>query len=232
MKFQFIILFMFSFLLLNCSKIKNDSEFIEKATGRYMFNSDEVIEVFFEENELYINWRSASIHPLRLNDTTFFVKEMNEKIQFLMNPEDQNMYMVLLPKNKSESLEYRVKKMINGEIIPSEYLKRNEFDNALSAFLLLKKTDSLDPVINEEYLNKIGYQELGEKNYKYAIDIFKINVALYPNSGNVYDSLGDAFRKRGDTTQAIINYKKSLELDSSNLRIKRKLNSLENAGKE
>ncbi|RLD73595.1 MAG: hypothetical protein DRJ07_20625 [Bacteroidetes bacterium] len=232
MRLNHILLLILFFPIIGCQKEGNSPEFIKKATGRYLFNSDEVIEVFFKENELYINWKSASIHPLKLNDTTFFVKEMNEKIQFLIHPEDQNIYMVLLPKNKTESLEYRVKKMINGEKIPSEYLKSNEFDKALIAFLLLKKTDSLDPVINEGYLNKIGYQELREKNYKYAIDIFKINVALYPNSSNVYDSLGDAFRKRSDTAQAIINYKKSLELDSSNLRIKRKLNKLEKTDKD
>lgn len=233
MRFNQILLLILFFPIISCQKESNSSEFIEKVNGRYLFNSNEVIEVFFKENDLFLKWREADqIHPIKVDENTFFVKEMNEKIQFLMNPEDQNIYMVLLPKNKSESLEYRVKKMINGEIIPSEYLKRNEYDNALNAFLLLKKTDSLDPVINEGYLNKIGYQELSEKNYKYAIDIFKINVALYPNSGNVFDSLGDAFRKEGDTAQAIINYKKSLELDSSNLRIKRKLNKLENAGKE
>ena len=34
--------------------------------------------------------------------------------------------------------------------------------------------------------------------------IFKINVALYPTSSNVYDSLAEAFMKSGDTVKAII----------------------------
>ena len=232
MKLRVIILFISFFTVLSCQKEANSPEFINKVTGRYLFNSDEVINVYFEDNELFINWKNASIQPLKLDDNTFFVKEMNEKIQFLNNPKDQNTYMVLLPKDKKNTLEYRIKKLSESDKTPSEYLKSNEFDKALSAFLLIKETDSLDPVINENHLNKIGYQELRDKNYKYAIDIFKINMTLYPTSDNVYDSLGDAFRKSGDTAQAIVNYKKSLELDSSNSRVKRKLNKLENTNKE
>ncbi|MBE0424859.1 MAG: hypothetical protein IBX66_13150 [Lutibacter sp.] len=45
-----------------------------------------------------------------------------------------------------------------------------------------------------------------EKNFELAIAIFKINVALYPKSSNVYDSLGEAYLKSGDTLKAIENY--------------------------
>ncbi len=233
MKFQFIILFMFSFLLLNCSKIKNDSKFIEKVNGRYLFNSDEVIEVYFKENELFFKWRGDDqIHPLKVNKNTFFVKEMNEKIQFLTNPDDEQDYIVLLPKDKTKEVEYFIKKMIGDEKVPHEYLKNDEIEKAIAAYAILRKKDSLDLAIKENHLNSKGYKELSNNNYKNAINYFKVNIALYPESPNVYDSLGDAFRKSGDTAQAIINYKKSLELDSSNSRIKRKLNRLENTDKE
>jgi tetratricopeptide (TPR) repeat protein len=232
MKLREILLLFSIFIILACQRKTSSPEFIKEVTGRYLFNSDEVIKVYFEDNELFMNWKNTSIQPLKLDETTFFVKEMNEKIQFLTNPNDQTIYMVLLPKDKSNALEYRIKRLSKGDKTPSEYLKSAEFDKALTAFLSIKKTDSLDPVINEDHINRIGYQELRDKNYKYAIDIFKINVALYPNSNNVYDSLGDAFRKSGDTAQAIVNYKKSLELDSSNSRVKRKLNKLERTDKK
>ena len=224
---------MFSFLLLNCSKIKNDSEFIEKVNGRYLFNSDEVIEVYFKENELFFKWRGDDqIHPLKVNENTFFVKEMNEKIQFLTNPDDEQDYIVLLPKDKTKEVEYFIKKMVGNEKVPNEYLKNNEIEKAIAAYAILQKKDSLDLAIKENHLNSKGYKELSNNNYKNAINYFKVNIALYPESPNVYDSLGDAFRKSGDSLQAIINYKKSLELDSSNSRIKRKLNRLENTDKE
>jgi Flp pilus assembly protein TadD len=46
-----------------------------------------------------------------------------------------------------------------------------------------------------------------------AIAIFKRNVQEYPESWNVYDSLGEAYMKTGQKALAIANYEKSLELN-------------------
>ena len=228
MKLKYIFLFLSFSILLNCSDVNNSPEFIKKATGRYLFNADEVIEIYFKENEMYMKWRGSDlIHPLKIDDNTFFVKEMNEKIQFLTNPADKQDYIVLLPKNKDTPIAYSIKKIKNNEKTPGEYLKKGAYDKALSAYLLLKEADSLNPAIHEKHFNSMGYKELRDNNFTNAINYFKINVALYPQSSNVYDSLGDAYKKKGDTIQAINNYKKSLELDSSNKRIKRKLKKLE-----
>lgn len=210
-----------------CGEKGNDTDFINKVTGRYLFNSDEVIDVFFEKNKLILHWKDVKINPLKLNDSTFFVKEMNEKIQFLDNPSNGQLFMVLLPKEKNKAIEFHIKKLKTGEKVPNEYLKNNEFDKALASYLLIKENDSLDPAIAEDHLNSNGYRQLRNNNFTYAIDIFKINAALYPYSDNVYDSLGDAYLKSGDTIHAIENYKKSLQIDSSNSRVKRKLKKLE-----
>jgi len=50
---------------------------------------------------------------------------------------------------------------------------------------------------------------------KDAIAIFQ-NVQEYPASGNVYDSLGEAYMKDGQKELAIQNYEKSLQLDPKN----------------
>ena len=44
----------------------------------------------------------------------------------------------------------------------------------------------------------------------------KINVALYPDAFNAYDSLGEAYMNHGNTELAIANYQKSLELNPEN----------------
>ena len=79
----------------------------------------------------------------------------------------------------------------------------------------------------ENDLNSVGYILLGKNKIKDAIDIFKKNVELYPESWNVYDSLGEAYMKNGDKELAIENYKKSLELDPKNDNAKEMLNKLE-----
>lgn len=230
MKLRYFILPFLSIILFSCSSKTNNPEFIKLASGRYLFNSDEIILIYFEENELFMEWRGAkNMKPLKVNENTFFVKEMNEKIQFLTNPSNQQDYIVLVPKDENKPLEYNYRKLQENEKVPSEYLKNNEFDKSLEGYLTIQKNDSLDVAISESDFNSFGYKELRENNYKKAIQVFEINVALYPNSPNVYDSLAEAFMKSGDTANAIINYKKSLELDSGNSRAKKNIEKLEKA---
>ena len=228
MNLKYFSIFILLISIYSCSKNSNDPEFIKKVTGRYLYNSDEVVEVYFEENELYIVWRGAkSIKPLKVNENTFYVKEMNEKVQFLTNPDNQKEYIVLVPKEKNKDITYNYRKLDIEEKIPSEYLMNNEFEKALEGFLAIKEQDSLDSAINEGDLNSLGYSKLQKKKYDRAINIFKINVALHPTSYNVYDSLGEALLKSGDTVQALVNLKKSLVYDSGNKRIKETINRLE-----
>lgn len=228
MKFNSFFFFLIMILYAGCSNNSNNPEFIKSVTGRYLYNSDEVIQVYFEKDEMFLEWRGAKeINPLKVDDTTFFVKEMNEKIQFITNPANQKQYMVLVPKEKNVPIVYSFMKLKEGEKVPSEYLENKDFDKALEGYLAIKKKDSLDSSIDEKYLNSLGYKTLREKNFELATAIFKINVALYPKSSNVYDSLGEAYMKSGDTVKAIENYKISLTFDSGNLRAKNQLKKLE-----
>lgn len=70
--------------------------------------------------------------------------------------------------------------------------------------------------IKENDINQVGYQLLQTGKKKEAIEVFKINVETFPKSGNAYDSLGEAYLADGDKTLAIVNYKKSVELDPTN----------------
>ncbi|MNT48835.1 Tetratricopeptide repeat protein [compost metagenome] len=65
-------------------------------------------------------------------------------------------------------------------------------------------------------MNRVGYQLLQTGKKKEAIEVFKINVDAFPKSGNVYDSLGEAYLADGDKKLALVNYKKSVELDPTN----------------
>ncbi len=47
-------------LFLSCSKNSNDPNFIKQNTGRYLYNSDEIIEAYFEDDILYLKWRGAN----------------------------------------------------------------------------------------------------------------------------------------------------------------------------
>ncbi len=64
---------------------------------------------------------------------------------------------------------------------------------------------------------------------KDAIEIFKLNVEMFPQNANAYDSLGEAYLESGDKSLAIQNYKKSIELNPKNENAVEKLKKLEAA---
>ena len=69
---------------------------------------------------------------------------------------------------------------------------------------------------DEGELNALGYQLIHANKFKEAIQIFRLNVEAYPQSSNVYDSLGEAYMDDGDKPLAIANYQKSLQLNPRN----------------
>ncbi len=71
--------------------------------------------------------------------------------------------------------------------------------------------------VSESQLNALGYRYLGKADkLPVALAVLQWNVALFPQSGNVYDSLGEACVKAGDRAAALQNYAKAVELDPTN----------------
>ena len=64
----------------------------------------------------------------------------------------------------------------------------------------------------EAVVNMLGYRYLQAGNAQKAIDVFQFNVDLYPNSANVYDSLGEACEQVGKLQKAIDLYRKAVKL--------------------
>jgi CubicO group peptidase (beta-lactamase class C family) len=87
---------------------------------------------------------------------------------------------------------------------------------ALDRYAELKKTGELQGEHAEGELNQLGYSLLYSGHEKDAITVFQKNVQEFPQSSNVYDSLGEAYMKVGEKDLAIANYEKSLQLDPKN----------------
>jgi len=79
----------------------------------------------------------------------------------------------------------------------------------------------------ERELNTLGYQLLQDNKIVEAIEIFKLNVQSFPKAFNTYDSLAEAYQKRGNKELAIKNFKKSLKLNPKNQNAIEKLKALE-----
>jgi hypothetical protein len=66
----------------------------------------------------------------------------------------------------------------------------------------------------EADVNTYGYLLMGQDKVDSAIVIFKKNTRDYPKSWNTYDSLGEAYAKKGDKKRAAENYSKALAMVS------------------
>lgn len=64
----------------------------------------------------------------------------------------------------------------------------------------------------ENTINILGYRHLRANETDKAIEDFKENVKRFPNSANVYDSLGEAYEKDNQLKLAKENYKKAFKL--------------------
>jgi cytochrome c-type biogenesis protein CcmH/NrfG len=68
----------------------------------------------------------------------------------------------------------------------------------------------------EGQINGFGYRFLWLEKPAEAVRLLRINTRLYPDSWNVWDSLGDALVAAGDPTGAVAMYEKSLVLNPQN----------------
>ncbi len=112
----------------------------------------------------------------------------------------------------------------------SELIAAASMQKDLAEFLPKYKAFKANPkskfVNSEAVMNTFGYALLGKQRVNDAIEIFKLNTEAYPNSANVYDSLGDAYQAAGRKEDAIKAYEKALSIDpnySSSLENLRKL---------
>lgn len=93
-------------------------------------------------------------------------------------------------------------------------------------FSKLSERYGYDIQVPEQLVNSLGYRYLFQNRIDDAIAIFKWNVEHFPQSWNVYDSLGEALAKKGDTRAAIENYEKSIAMNPGNTNGKQFLKKL------
>lgn len=209
------------------TKMKLDPTVLENINGRYRVNGNRTIEVYQNNNKLLskeLGGKSSEL--IKISDSTFVLRESSQLIQFKPTIEKDIMNMLIINEYDGSRISTYTK-MMDDEKLPIEFLVEGNFEQSLKAYQDLRKKDKEDPTIDENRLNRLGYQFLNNEQVKLAQDIFKINVTLYPNSSNVYDSYAEACMEDGAYELAIENYKKSLNLNPQNNNAKEQIKKLE-----
>ncbi len=79
-----------------------------------------------------------------------------------------------------------------------------------------KSPESDKYYFKESEINTLGYLYLHGGEVKKAVSVFKLNVHLFPEAWNVYDSLGEAMLAAGKTEKARALYEKSVAMNPDN----------------
>ena len=95
-----------------------------------------------------------------------------------------------------------------------KFMKTNPPINAERLPAFLKKNLNYE-FSNHAILNQLGYSRLKKEDKPdWALELFKLNVKLFPEDGNLWDSLGEAYLKYVKKKEAIKSYTKAVELGS------------------
>jgi hypothetical protein len=108
----------------------------------------------------------------------------------------------------------------------NEAFEEGGFEAAFTAYRAYRQDPAHRYVETERPMNRVGYWLLGNDMVDEAIRVFEANVADYPESWNVHDSLGEALMKAGKSEAAIRSYERSLELNPENAGAERALGRL------
>jgi tetratricopeptide (TPR) repeat protein len=135
------------------------------------------------------------------------------------------------PGNPYKSTKSDFEVNIKGPIAIVDLVEKGEFSTADQVIILEKKdktwkilrmfnfeksTYAANPANIEAMINWQGYQLLTTDKVDEAIKVFALNTELFPASWNVWDSLGEAYAKKGEKDIAVGYYKKSIALNPQN----------------
>ncbi len=195
--------------------ISLDATKLDEYTGRFKVNPDRILTISREGGKLFAQpTGDPKFELLPVSEGTFIRREQPVKYVFSTGSSIKHELLAVLPNGNRQS----APRVAADDLVPSELVMAGQIEKALAAYRQIKKETPNNVAVSESRLNTLGYNFLRAKKLPEAIAYFKLNVEFYPNSFNVYDSLGEAYMANGEKELAIANYKKSLELNPRNTR--------------
>lgn len=92
----------------------------------------------------------------------------------------------------------------------------HEIEAVLAQYQLLKQSEQVRYLPDQDTLVMFGYLLMAEKRYHAALQALKLEVQEYPHYWNAYDTLAEVYAALGERQLAIQNYEKSIELNPDN----------------
>jgi len=167
------------------------------------------------DNDMNLRFQNETFFYMTLGNEPEYVPAISEFITIVDNKRPENLHMEFVQMEDESHGSVPHLSIYRGlEAIYSEWVLTllamnigleavtNHYD-----YLSSKYGYKIEPP--EYVINNLGYQKLRNGEIDDAIAIFELNVENFPESANVYDSLGEAYETNEQFTLAEKNYKKA-----------------------
>lgn len=124
--------------------------------------------------------------------------------------------------SRQVDLAWSIEEMLFDQSYDPEPIIKNVYQFVLDFVPEISASESakLESILRSQYsteigspeaLNRMGYMIMRSgQNLEWAVEIFKLNAKLFENEGNVWDSLGDAYRGTRQNAEAIQAYENAV----------------------
>lgn len=184
---------------------------------------------FWDEVTVNHNGRNARKHGGAFGTQNLFwvFPDYNIGISVITNQGGENTYG-----NLYNTVQYLIDdlKPFGQKLIGREIEKKcfENIDSGIAYYKELKKSNPQSYNFSDESeLNSLGYKLMRSGAVASSIKLFKLYVSEFPNSGNPYDSLAEAYFNNKEYALSKQNYQKSLELNPDNSNAKEMLAKIE-----
>ena len=189
---------------------KLDAAALAARAGRYQLSSDEILTLTPGKNDR-MDARVSLLKEFELiplSADSFVRPDADVRYQFSKDSSGRDQVVISAEGESETRTGRRVAETVR---VPADDLEAGKLDAAIAGYRRLREANPSDPSVAEPRFNGLGYAFLTHEDYKPAIAIFRLNTELYPDSANTWDSLAEAYMKKGDKKQAIALYRKALE---------------------
>ncbi|MDX2436588.1 MAG: alpha/beta hydrolase-fold protein [Acidobacteriota bacterium] len=144
---------------------------------------------------------------LEMNDATGF------RFEVLQMPDEDHGSVVL------RAQYWGLREVFDGWRLPTNPETRvfsGSLEDLQGHYAKLSNRYGYSVVPSENTFNGLGYQIMGRGDFDGAIDVFRYNATLHPDSANVYDSLGEALENADRLEEALSSFSKAVENGTAN----------------
>jgi len=187
-----------------------ESAKMRRFIGRYFMSEDDLLEIKEKDGNYTIQSPDRGIMNLSTISDDEFVNKAQPYRYKLSKGKDIKDDTLLI---SLSSYTTKAIRLPDDKMIPYEYLTAGKIEQAVKLYSDIKKNDATSGAVRETRINTLGYSFLRQDKINEAIALFKLNTEWYPKMANTFDSLGEAYMKKGDKTLAIECYEKVLELN-------------------